>query len=65
MFFFSIATGYAIVNLETVKEYRGLNFFIGGDEGAPTVPNYIKHYQPNLTGYSLGSHLPKMCDGKH
>jgi hypothetical protein len=48
MFFFSIATGYAMFNLggsiETLKEYRGLNFFIGGDEGASIIPNNFKHY---------------------
>ena len=34
-------------------EYRGVSWSIGGDEGATTLPNLIKHYNPNLQGYSV------------
>ncbi|KAI8083693.1 hypothetical protein BDF21DRAFT_336998 [Thamnidium elegans] len=68
----SITAGFGIMGLNTslpliaaksaaYKEYRGLSYSAGGDIGAFTVPNYIKHYQTNLTGYSVGSHLPELC----
>ncbi|KAI9272278.1 SGNH hydrolase-type esterase domain-containing protein, partial [Helicostylum pulchrum] len=68
----SITAGFGIMGLNTslpliaamsaaFKEYRGLSYSAGGDAGAFTVPNYIKHYQTNLTGYSVGSHLPERC----
>ena len=34
-------------------EFRGVSWSIGGDEGATTLPNLIKHYNPNLQGYSV------------
>lgn len=46
------------------EEYRGLSYSIGGDKGALTIPNYIKHYQSGVTGYSIGEHLGEFCDGK-
>lgn len=51
--------------LDAFKEYRGLSYSIGGDEGAFTIPNYIKHYQSNVTGYSIGEHLGEFCNGKY
>lgn len=72
---FSITAGFGImgVNLSqppllaafnSFNEYRGLSYSIGGDEGALTVPNYVKHYQPNLKGYSIDSHIALYCSGK-
>jgi phospholipase B1 len=44
-------------------ESRGLSWSIGGDEGATTLPNFIKQHNPNLTGYSLGSRETSLCWG--
>ncbi|KAI7871370.1 uncharacterized protein EV154DRAFT_431606 [Mucor mucedo] len=53
----------SLVNmLDVFKEYRGLSYSIGGEEGAFTIPNYVKHYQPNVTGYSVGVHLAESCN---
>lgn len=49
------------ITSKNIREYRGLSYTMGGDKGAPTLPNYIKYYQPNLTGYSTGEHLPEYC----
>lgn len=73
--FFSITAGFSILgrdksdisfiaSIASLTEYRGLSYGIGGDDNAFTVPNYIKHYQPNLTGYSTGKHLVEYCNGK-
>lgn len=50
--------------LTSLFEFRGLSYGIGGDSGAFTVPNYIKHYQPSLTGFSTGKHIAEHCSGK-
>ena len=34
-------------------EFRGVSWSMGGDEGVTTLPNLIKHYNPNLQGYSV------------
>ena len=44
-------------------EARGLSWNMGGDEGATTLPNFIKQHNPNLTGYSLGSRETSLCWG--
>lgn len=53
-----------IAAITSLFEYRGLSYGIGGDDGAFTVPNYIKHYQPNIVGYSTGKHITEYCSGK-
>jgi phospholipase B1 len=53
-----------VADLEAYNEYRGLSYSIGGDNDSFTVPNYVKHYQPNLTGYSIGEHAGEYCNGK-
>ncbi|KAI9360207.1 hypothetical protein BD770DRAFT_385077 [Pilaira anomala] len=50
-----------IATLAAYKEFRGLSYSIGGDKNAFTIPNYIKHFQPEINGYSTGSHLPELC----
>jgi hypothetical protein len=37
-------------------EYRGKVWSIGGDEGAVSLPNYLRVYSPSLTGFSIGQH---------
>ncbi|KAI6653171.1 Phospholipase B1, membrane-associated-like [Oopsacas minuta] len=36
-------------------EYRGVSWSIGGDNGVTTLPNFIKNYNPDLKGYSVGT----------
>ncbi|XP_041832725.1 phospholipase B1, membrane-associated-like [Melanotaenia boesemani] len=43
--------------LDVLRQYRGLSWSIGGDENLTTVttlPNILKHFNHNLTGYSVG-----------
>ncbi|KAM4600980.1 phospholipase B1, membrane-associated-like [Polymixia lowei] len=43
--------------LDVLRQYRGLSWSIGGDENLTTVstlPNILKHFNPALTGYSVG-----------
>ncbi|XP_070705362.1 phospholipase B1, membrane-associated-like [Pempheris klunzingeri] len=51
--------------LDVLRQYRGLSWSIGGDENltsVTTLPNILKHFNPNLTGYSVGmgkQHTPQ------
>ncbi|XP_056261546.1 phospholipase B1, membrane-associated-like [Seriola aureovittata] len=51
--------------LDVLRQYRGLSWSIGGDENLTTVttlPNILKHFNHNLTGYSVGTgkqHTPE------
>ncbi|XP_062267995.1 phospholipase B1, membrane-associated-like [Platichthys flesus] len=51
-------TGIAGNNiLDVFREYRGLSWSIGGDDNLTTVttlPNILKYYNRNLTGFSVG-----------
>ncbi|XP_034555910.1 phospholipase B1, membrane-associated-like [Notolabrus celidotus] len=43
--------------LDVLQQYRGLSWSIGGDENltsVTTLPNILKYFNQNLTGYSLG-----------
>ncbi|KAM8725846.1 phospholipase B1, membrane-associated-like [Acanthopagrus schlegelii] len=43
--------------LDVLSQYRGLSWSIGGDDNLTTVttlPNILKHFNQNLTGYSVG-----------
>lgn len=43
--------------LDVLTQYRGLSWSVGGDENLTTVttlPNILKMFNSNLTGYSLG-----------
>ena len=73
--YYSITAGFGIMGynvslpttialLDAFTEYRGLSYSAGGQENAFTVPNYIKHYQPELTGYSNGNHSIESCGSK-
>jgi hypothetical protein len=44
------------------SEYRGVSYPIGTDSGALTIPNILSHYV-NLTGGSVGKHVPMACLG--
>jgi len=43
---------------DMLVEYRGDVFSIGGNTGSYTLPNYLKKYNPNILGASVGSSLP-------
>jgi len=44
-------------------EARGQSWSIGMDPGAITAANFIKYFNPNVTGGSVGSHLTELCYG--
>eukprot|EP01121_Diplochlamys_sp_Union-15-3_P015351 TRINITY_DN5058_c0_g1_i1.p1 TRINITY_DN5058_c0_g1~~TRINITY_DN5058_c0_g1_i1.p1 ORF type:complete len:300 (-),score=32.57 TRINITY_DN5058_c0_g1_i1:15-914(-) len=57
----SITAGFGLNGAEGfLDEFRGQSFPIGGDVGAPTVFNFIKHFNPNVFGSSVGSHLVEL-----
>ncbi|KAI8364311.1 hypothetical protein EDC96DRAFT_608660 [Choanephora cucurbitarum] len=58
---YNVSLPTTIALLDAFTEYRGLSYSAGGQENAFTVPNYIKHYQPELTGYSNGNHSIESC----
>ncbi|XP_063350723.1 phospholipase B1, membrane-associated [Pelmatolapia mariae] len=44
--------------LDVLRQYRGLSWSIGGDENltsVTTLPNILKYFSQNLTGYSVGT----------
>lgn len=45
-------------------EYRGLVYSTGGDDGALTIGNFLKHYSPKLKGQCKGTTIPLTHDGK-
>ncbi|XP_008311698.1 phospholipase B1, membrane-associated [Cynoglossus semilaevis] len=43
--------------LDVLRQYRGLSWSVGGDGNLTTVttlPNLIKYFNPNVTGFSVG-----------
>jgi len=46
-----------------VNEFRGASYSIGGDANATTMPNFIRAFNPDLQGYSLGEHVAEVCYG--
>ncbi|KAG1447421.1 hypothetical protein G6F56_009267 [Rhizopus delemar] len=55
--------GTGVLNFSSVMEYRGNSYGIGGDTGAITLANFAKHYNPNVEGSSVLSHLASLCYG--
>ncbi|KAG0170907.1 hypothetical protein DFQ30_001795 [Apophysomyces sp. BC1015] len=55
--------GSSIVNLSSLHEIRGISYAVGGDDGAITIPNFVKRYSPTLAGASVGEHLVEFCYG--
>ncbi|KAI8969709.1 hypothetical protein BDB01DRAFT_816414 [Pilobolus umbonatus] len=56
-------TGDTIITPESIYEFRGLSYGAGGDSGAVTIPNFIKKYNSNVRGASVGEHLAELCYG--
>jgi len=60
----SITAGFGIEGAKgLLSEFRGQSWAIGGDENATTLANFIKYFNPNVTGYSLGKHFVELCYG--
>lgn len=56
--------GTGLLNISAIMEYRGKSYAIGGDSGAVTLANFVKHYNSNVQGASLGYHPAELCYGK-
>ena len=56
--------GSRTMGFNSITEYRGQSWGIGGDDGAVSLANMVSHYNPSLTGRSHGSHFP-FCRGKY
>eukprot|EP01047_Picozoa_sp_COSAG01_P086819 COSAG01_NODE_19697_length_995_cov_1.034598_1_plen_174_part_01 len=41
--------------IDLVVEARGASWIIGGDDDVGTIPNFLRVYNENLAGYSLGN----------
>jgi hypothetical protein len=59
----SITAGFAMHSepawdLLDLVEYRGDQFMIGGNDGQPTIPNFLKVFNKKLVGASIGNSLP-------
>lgn len=57
------AKAFSFLETKILQEYRGLSFCMGGDHQAPTIPNFLKHYRPDIIGSSMGTHLIELCMG--
>ena len=55
--------GTGLLNLSTLTEFRGKSWGIGGDEGAVTLANFVKHYNSSLEGSAVGKHFVFFCSG--
>jgi hypothetical protein len=58
----SMTAGFAMhsphFGVDTLIEYRGDVYSIGGNAGTYTVPNFLKTYNPKIQGASVGQTLP-------
>jgi phospholipase B1, membrane-associated len=45
-------------------EYRGISWSMGGDDGATTVPNFLRVLNPGIVGHSTSWHLPELPGNK-
>ena len=40
---------------------QGKSFSIGGDAGANTITNWLRNYNEDIIGMSVGSHFTEVC----
>ena len=60
----SITAGFGMEGkVGGLHEYRGKSWSIGGDANATTLPNFIKQFSPNVSGYSVGRREGSLCWG--
>jgi len=57
----SITAAFGIMG--SWNESRGHSFSMGGDDGAVTLPNILKVFNPSLVGYSTGDSAAEVCHG--
>ncbi|XP_065915128.1 phospholipase B1, membrane-associated-like [Dysidea avara] len=65
----SITAGFGIMGVHDdpildLFEYRGKSFSIGGDAGANTIASWLRNYNKDLVGMSVGSHVAELCYGE-
>ncbi|KAG0929766.1 hypothetical protein G6F57_012005 [Rhizopus arrhizus] len=53
----------SLLGLAYLREYRGNSYCMGGDTDAVSLANFIKHYNPDVYGASILSHLVSLCHG--
>jgi hypothetical protein len=53
------------LNINALTEHRGSSYLMGTDNGAITIANFMKHYNPNLHGPSIGSHVLSYVRGDY
>eukprot|EP00049_Salpingoeca_infusionum_P004852 m.84618 g.84618 ORF g.84618 m.84618 type:complete len:355 (+) comp12754_c0_seq1:65-1129(+) len=58
----SITAGFAM--RDGPLEYRGTVYSTGGDDGALTIGNFLKTYNPDLLGQATGETIPLTKEGK-
>jgi len=62
----SITAAFGVMGREgKLNEFRGQSCLIGGDEGAITLSNFIKHYNPKVFGSSIGTHFVELPGTPH
>ncbi|KAI8147358.1 hypothetical protein BJV82DRAFT_575349 [Fennellomyces sp. T-0311] len=63
----SIMAGFGMMGsgsgLDSMTEYRGQSYGIGGDANALTVATFTKQFSPDLVGPSTGERLVSLCAG--
>ncbi|KAJ2994594.1 hypothetical protein HDV02_001483 [Globomyces sp. JEL0801] len=65
----SITAGFAAkgsrgpLSLKNLFEQRGVSWSMGSDAGAVSVANFVKNYNPNVIGGSVGEHFVNICYG--
>lgn len=60
----ALAKGIQTNILDSLAEWRGVSYATGGDAGAMTIPNFIKHYRKSsVLGTSKGVHGIELCFG--
>ncbi|XP_065179526.1 phospholipase B1, membrane-associated-like [Sycon ciliatum] len=63
----SLTAGFGEMGVQGLEhdllEWRGWSFSMGGAPNASTIPAYLKRYNPDLIGMSLGEHTWEFCWG--
>ena len=49
--------------IHDLLEWRGWSFSAGGAPNASTVPTFLRHYNPDIVGMSVGDHEWEFCWG--
>jgi phospholipase B1 len=57
----SITAAFGIMG--SLNESRGYSFSMGGASGIVTLPNLFMQFNPNVTGYSIGTYPAEACYG--